>query len=322
MAPTFINQPFTPPAWDNPDQSHDPLNSLIRGDATKLGFRATFPADLDTEFNGNCIKFTILEHTFSKVSKAKNTNVPAPNSITGQAPIDNDILQDLKINTPKPIDGGCVFLPPTQAILSGLSAQYEELEIGKIGVDALHAGRGSIADLINSVRGIVTENIQAFKSTGTAALASAIISKNDVKDIVGLKIGKVRNPHLQALFKTTPFRGFDFNYIMRPNNRDEAMAIAAIIKFFRYHMSPGLDNGESGFFFQVPYQFKIEFMNNRSHNQYLPKIGRCVLESVAANYTPDSVFAAYADGIPVAVQLDLRFKEIEVITRDKVQNGY
>jgi hypothetical protein len=56
-------------------------------------------------------------------------------------------------------------------------------------------------------------------------------------------------------------------------------------------------------------------------NRYLPKYADCVLEHVDVNYSPNG-WAAHTDGSPVQTQLNLIFKEIEVVDRGRLSTGY
>jgi hypothetical protein len=57
-------------------------------------------------------------------------------------------------------------------------------------------------------------------------------------------------------------------------------------------------------------------------NTHLPFIKTCVCESISTNYTPQSVWAAYNSGAPVAISLSLGFKEKELVMEKDVEGGY
>ena len=48
----------------------------------------------------------------------------------------------------------------------------------------------------------------------------------------------------------------------------------------------------------------------------------CAISGVEVNYTPDGTYAAYASGVPVAVELRLNFMETKLIFADEVDVGY
>jgi hypothetical protein len=73
-------------------------------------------------------------------------------------------------------------------------------------------------------------------------------------------------------------------------------------------------------FFQAPDIFNVDFMIDNGLNPHLPKYGDCVLTDMDVNYAP-SGFATHQDGSPVQIQLNLTFKEIEIVTRKKLDTG-
>ena len=65
---------------------------------------------------------------------------------------------------------------------------------------------------------------------------------------------------------------------------------------------------------KTPMEFKIEFLTsdtgggNWVTNTFLPKLKHCVCDNVSSNYTPQSIWASYKQGKPVAVSLNLSFQ--------------
>ena len=57
-------------------------------------------------------------------------------------------------------------------------------------------------------------------------------------------------------------------------------------------------------------------------NQNIPQIKPCVCTNVETNYTPQSIWAAYKGGQPIAVTLGLSFNETELVMADDVERGY
>ena len=56
-------------------------------------------------------------------------------------------------------------------------------------------------------------------------------------------------------------------------------------------------------------------------NDSLNKISTCVLEQVDVAYGGDR-FQAYDDGVPQQTKLSLKFKEMEIITKSRIAEGY
>jgi len=76
---------------------------------------------------------------------------------------------------------------------------------------------------------------------------------------------------------------------------------------------------------KMPNTFDIQYMYNGADNQYLHKISTCVLESMSVIYGGDryKTFEANANGAPpIEVQITLAFKEMDLITREKANEGF
>ena len=87
----------------------------------------------------------------------------------------------------------------------------------------------------------------------------------------------------------------------------------------------------SGLWFIPPSEFIISFHSitkngvsgfNAPENEYLPKIGRSVLERIDVDYTQQGEFSTFNDGAPTNLQLTMVFREMRLISRYDVENGY
>ena len=57
-------------------------------------------------------------------------------------------------------------------------------------------------------------------------------------------------------------------------------------------------------------------------NNFIPQLKMCVCDNVSSNYTPQSIWAAYEQGVPVAVNLSLSFQETELVMAEDVKEGW
>ena len=56
-------------------------------------------------------------------------------------------------------------------------------------------------------------------------------------------------------------------------------------------------------------------------NEHLNKISTCALESMDVSYGADR-FVAYEGGVPQTTKISLKFKEMEIITKDQIAQGF
>lgn len=134
-------------------------------------------------------------------------------------------------------------------------------------------------------------------------------------------LGHPINPGVQVLFRTTNLRQFQFIFLMAPQSEKESTAMKNIIKKLRMFAAPELNLNNSAFF-NTPCEFEIKFYNKGQENTNIPKIRRCVLTDVIADFTPQGEWSTFRNGHPVACQLSLAFQEMEIIHRKFVEDGY
>ena len=85
---------------------------------------------------------------------------------------------------------------------------------------------------------------------------------------------------------------------------------------------------QSGLWFTPPSEFLISFHRIKDgtstpENEYLPKIGRCVLERIDVDYSPgQNEFSTFSDGAPTNVQLTMIFREMRIISQYDIERGY
>ena len=115
---------------------------------------------------------------------------------------------------------------------------------------------------------------------------------------------------------------------MMPKSEAEASTVDEIARMFRFYMAPSFDGdiGSSRTMI-VPSTFDITYMNMNKENGFLNKISTCVLESCNVTYGGERVqfFRPHSDGSgapPVETNIELQFKELEIITREKLALGY
>ena len=56
-------------------------------------------------------------------------------------------------------------------------------------------------------------------------------------------------------------------------------------------------------------------------NSFYSKIATCVLSDCVVDYTPDGV-KSFGDGAPTQINMSLSFKETEMLTKDKIAQGF
>jgi hypothetical protein len=203
-----------------------------------------------------------------------------------------------------------LYTPPN--VKTNYAVTYDTPETG--GAGAVFGGQGLI---------------EAFKSFAgrDAILGSlgALPGAGDPASALSKRGGEARNPNLEVVFKSVPFRKFDYTFEFAPKNKKEVDSVDKIIKLLRYHMQPELQGGSSSFF-TVPSEFQLTYMYIDRRNLYIPKISRCVLENLELDQSPENVFTTFQSdeigAFPTLTKMTLSFTETEIMTKQKIADGF
>jgi hypothetical protein len=182
--------------------------------------------------------------------------------------------------------------------MAGASSALINLAKGFLGNTALKAG-AEAADLFSG-------------GSGGAGLINKFFSQAD-------------NPYLEVLFDKMNLRNFSYTFTLAPKNTDERDDIQRIIQLFRFHMSPEVIS-ENNRFLRLPSEFDIHYMyqhksGQASENDYYNKIATCVMTGCDVDYTPNGV-NSFDDGSPTKMTMKLEFTELEMLTKEKVNEGF
>ena len=175
-----------------------------------------------------------------------------------------------------------------------------------------------------------TEVVKALGTLGTKSnMGGAVgsiatnlaLSKGPEGAALSAASGLAANPKKENLFKAIDFRTFSFEYSFFPRNPAEAQNIRNIIKMFKLHMHPEYKDS-NGFLFIYPSEFDIFYYNNGKENLNLHRHTSCVLTEMNVNYTPNSMFNSFENGMPTQINVSLTFKELSILTKKEMEDGF
>jgi hypothetical protein len=130
------------------------------------------------------------------------------------------------------------------------------------------------------------------------------------------------NPRVEVLYSNTNLREFQFEFFLAPETEEESRNMKNIIDALRYYSAPELSKYTKGFTFVPPAEFDIKFYKNGIENTHIPRINTCVLEAIEVDYTPGGEWVTFSNGHPVYCRLNLRFKELEIVHKLRIRQGY
>ena len=220
-----------------------------------------------------------------------------------------------------------MYMPQQVNVTYG--ANYTDTEMGALTEEALNAYNNAIGgrfrsafeNVLNMDQGIA-EQLQK----GLLASIGVIPGFGGAREAFEAKEGAIISDRLELAFKGINKRVFQYTFKMIPKNPQEADEIRKIVFAFKANMLPEFVGGNrAGRRLVVPNTFDIQYMYAGKSNEFLHHISTCVLENMNVSYGGDryKTFDATADGAPpVETSITLNFKEMELITRERVFEGF
>jgi hypothetical protein len=265
-----------------------------------------------------------------KSYKKDNNPTSTKDKVVGEDKFGNAIIKKgvsaLFNNTRRITDSVAMYLPSD--IKETTAAAYTDAALGILGFAAAQGLNLAGKDAEGIARSLVASTGQILDKAAKKAvseLAEVVTGAEGTEQLINKAQGQADNPYMEVLFDAMQLRTFTYNFTMAPRNEDEAYEIQRIIQLFRFHMAPELRGNQSRFL-GLPSQFDIHYMylskeGIASENNYYNRIATCVLQNCEVNYTPTGV-KSFEDGGPTQTTMSLTFKETELLTKDRIAEGF
>ena len=242
---------------------------------------------------------------------------------------EGDKVISVKRPATKSLDTAIALYMPN-AINVTYGSRYLDTEIsplgaaaGDIGVDILE-GRGSFKGALEKLQEKLPQEAKRRVITTALQLGDAV-GLTGAREAFEINRAEVVADRMELAFKNVNRRNFQYSFKMIPKNEKEADEIRKIIYAFKFNMLPEMTSGRAGNTMGFPNTFDIEYRFLGKDNDYISRVSTCVLETMTVSYGGDrfKTFAPRDDGAPVVeTSLTLSFKELELITRERVAEGY
>ena len=182
---------------------------------------------------------------------------------------------------------------------------------------ALQMATTASQELLQAVESGSAKNLGG---TAQAVITNLALSKGPNAAGLSAATGMAANPKKEQIFKGVDFRTFQFDYQFFPRSAVEAENVLNIIKTFKYHMHPEFKDNNN-FIYIYPSEFDIFYYNNGQENQNIHRHTSCVLTEMSVNYTPNGAFTTFANGMPTQINVTMSFRELALLTKDKIAEG-
>ena len=237
-----------------------------------------------------------------------------------------DTVLDL---TTRITDSVAIYLP--SAINDNVKAGYQDFNTGFAGFIALSGGKilRNIAekDFEGAARSFIGKGKDILLDLGKRAAIGAyggLLGGDGVMESFDKAFGQTVNPFIEVAFDSMGVRTFNYTFDFRPKSSRETEEVQAIIKLFRFHMVPEL-RGSNHRYMTLPSTFDIHYMYQTNEaskeNEFYSKIATCVLTGCDVDYTPDGV-KSFESGAPTHITMSLNFMETEMLTKEKINDGF
>jgi len=249
--------------------------------------------------------------------------------VGGNTQVEGDKIVSIQRPATKRLDT-CIALYMPGALNVTYGARYLDTEISPLG-----AAAGNIAsDIVEgtaTAQGALEEVRRRLPGEAKRRLLTTSLGVIDAVGVAGareafeINRAEVIADRMELAFKNVNRRNFQYTFKMIPKNEKEADEIRKIIYAFKFNMLPEMTSGRAGNTMGFPNTFDIEYRFLGKDNDYVSRVSTCVLETMTVAYGGDrfKTFAPRDDGAPVVeTSLTLSFKELELITRERVAEGF
>ena len=255
---------------------------------------------------------TLKEETFLNIDTSANYTV-------------NKGVKSSTENTKRITDSVALYLPAN--VEDNTVAGYNDAKTGIAGFLVASGFDAKGKDAAATAKSVVASMEGVLKDTTMRAigLVGELFGASGTEGLAKKAFGEADNPYMEVLFDSMQLRTFTYNFQFAPRSEKESYEVQRIIQLFRFHMAPELRPGVNRYL-GIPSTFDIHYMflsknGIASENNFYNRIATCVLQDCSVNYTPGGV-KSFEDGGPTQTTMKLSFKEIQLLTKDKIGEGY
>lgn len=194
--------------------------------------------------------------------------------------------------------------------------QWGEQDTGALAMGAAAVGQGP--EVVKALMG--KSNNKDVGGLAGAIATNLALSKGPMAGANSAATGLAANPKKEQVFSGVDFRTFQVEYQFFPRSAAEAENVQRIIKQFKYHMHPEFKDSNN-FLYVYPSEFDIFYYQNGKENLNIHRHTSCVLTEMSINYTPNGAFTTFDNGMPTQINVQMSFRELALLTKDKIEDG-
>ena len=194
--------------------------------------------------------------------------------------------------------------------LAGVAAASEVM---RNPLQTFKTAKEAFADAENLLGGIDEVSQRAISAAIAGKAIDSLGGNVKPNSVLGRSAGVILNSNLELLFGGVNLRTFPFSINFSPRTEEESKEVLLIIKALKSSMAAKKNadvGGQGGIFLRAPDVFQLRYIHKGSDHPFLNSIKDCALTGMNVNYTNSGTYATYHTGVPVSIQMNLTFKEL------------
>lgn len=160
----------------------------------------------------------------------------------------------------------------------------------------------------------------------TSAFQAKALNEAPIGKLISSMTGLAANPKKEQLFEGMDFRSFTFEYTFYARSPEELALAENIIEMFKFHMHPEMKKSSGNYLMIYPSEFDVVYYNRGNENAHIHRHTACVLTNMNVQHTKSGNFASFGGndthGASIEVSISLSFKELALLTKEEIVNGY
>jgi len=312
------------------DPSAGPAADLYKSKYTVgPNYILAYPKDLESSKRGHAVYFDIYEIAPVSLKEALGKVGISLNSSDTAVAVDDEsgghsITKPNEVTTEKIISTAKGVISSIVKTFTGsnpinIAPRTKDKSVATIALYMPETLNFEVDAKYNQINLATAANATFLSGLGPAAITSFM--ENAATKLAMSAAGYVFNPQEQVLFEGITFRTYAMNFTFTPSSIEETNSVNSIIRTFRYHAAPQI-GGVGGFFFIPPSVFNVSFRYNGKVNPNINLLKRSVLERVEVNYAPNGWAAFEGNGAPIQTTMSLQFKEIVLVDKTQIKEGF
>ena len=237
----------------------------------------------------------------------------------------DESLYAKKINTSQRLTTAVALYMPAQ-VQTSYQLQYSDVEYG-----FKAQGFAQLFDILGNEAGdIKGQQVTAFGRKVAQGVLNTIAP--GATAAINIKQGVVVSNRMELSFQSVGRREFQFTFNFLPKSEQEAKEVEDIISIFKFYSHPDFIIGSAGNMMTIPDTFDISYMYQGAENSFLNKISTCFCTNIQVTYGGDRYSthtpteSRHGKGAlsppPVRSSLTMTFKELEILTKPRIDQGY